>query len=147
MKNLCRFVALGMIVLLASSVLAVNVVGKWKGKVVVDTTKFPKASNPDQQKAMDSGLAMLKKMQFSIDLKANKTYVAVATNLPGHAGPQKDEGTWKLDGNTLWLTSVKQNGKPAQDKKPKKFLVQDGGKKITLGEAGLPPGVAVFFVR
>ena len=147
MNSARRLIFVVAAILIAGSVLGAGIVGKWKGKVVIDTSKFPQAQSPEQKKAMESGLAMLKKMQFSLNFKANNTYIAEATNVPGQTGPQKDEGTWKLEGNTLWLTSVKENGKPSHDKKPKKFLVQNGGKKISLAEAGLPPGVTVFFVR
>ena len=71
---------------------------------------------------MDAGLAQIKKMVVTLELKPNKTYVADAKNLPGKKAPEYNEGTWKQEGNTLWLTSTKSNGKPTTDKKPQKFL-------------------------
>jgi hypothetical protein len=148
MKLFARSIAAVSILLaVAALVLAAGVEGAWKGKVTFDRTAMPKAPNPQAQKQMEDGLAMVKKMAISLTLRPNKTYTAVATNVPGRTGPEKSEGTWKQQGNTLWLTSVKENGKPAKDKTPQKFMILDGGKKLSLSAAGMPAWVKVTFTR
>lgn len=132
---------------LAASILAVGVVGKWKGKINIDASKLPKAANPQQQKSMEAGLASVKKADLTLNLKANKTYIADAKNLPGKTGVERNEGNWKQEGNTLWLTTTRTNGKPVQGKKPQKFLITDGGRKIVLAAEGMPPFMSIVFTR
>ena len=147
MRSIRRIFVIVFVAALAASVLAVGVVGKWKGKINIDASKLPKAANPQQQQAMQTGLAGVKKAELTLDLKANKTYTADAKNLPGKTGVERNEGTWKQEGNTLWLTTNKTNGKPVADKKPQKFLIKDGGRKIVLAQEGMPPFLSIIFTR
>lgn len=147
MSSTRRFIALAITMSLAASLLAAGITGKWKGKVVLDASKLPGAQNEQQRKQMEAGFAMIKKMVIHLDLKANKTYVADAKNMPGGQPDQHSEGTWKQDGNTLWLTAIRDNGKPANDKKPQRFLIQDKGRKLVMAESGMPPGIQIFFTR
>jgi hypothetical protein len=147
MTNFRRFLALSIAMSISASLLAVGVVGKWKGKVVLDVSKLPKAQNEQQKKSMEAGFAMVKKMVIILDLKANKTYTGEAKNMPGGQPDQRSEGTWRQEGNVLWLTSIRDNGKPATDKKPQKFLIQDKGRKLVMAESKLPPGIEIFFSR
>lgn len=147
MKILTRILAVGLWAAFAASLLAADVTGVWKGKVSFDRTQMPKSQNAEQQKGMEAGLAMVKNLQVVLTLKANKTYTAVAKNVPGKEGDQKSEGTWKQEGNTLWLTTVTDNGKPSKDKKPQKFLVLEGGKKLSLAAEGMPKFMKVTFTR
>ncbi len=147
MKLTTRVFAFLALASLAAAALPAGVVGTWKGKVTVDTSKAPKPTNPQQQKSMDAGLAMLKKLEIILNVKPNKTFVVDAKNIPGKPAPERSEGTWKQEKNVLWLTSVKDNGKPAKDKKPQKFLILDGGRKLSLTQEGMPPWVKVVFTR
>ena len=147
MKILARTLIAAAFVAHAASLLAVNVVGVWKGKVTIDSASAPKPQNDQQKQAMEGGMAMVKKMVVTLTLKTNKTYTAEAKNAPGKPGPEKSEGTWKQEGNALWLTPAKDNGKPAPDKKPQKFLILDGGRKLSLAAEGMPPWVKVTFTR
>ena len=107
MNLFARVLGPSIVIGIAAFILAAGVAGKWKGKVILDTSKMPKAQNPQQQKAMENGFAGVKKMVIMLELKANKTYIADAQNMPGKAAPEHNEGTWKQEGNTLWLTSTK----------------------------------------
>ena len=130
--------------------LAQNVVGNWKGKVVLDATKIPKAPNAEAQKRVDAGLAMVKKLQIGLSLRANKTFLATVSGGPVGAGKkQTSEGTWKQSGSTILLTSTKQNGKPAKDNSPQTLTIAPGGRSLTMkpGGKGSAPGVKILFTR
>ena len=146
MKFFVRVLFVSLLAVLAASLLASNLVGTWKGKITIDQAGIPKVSDPQQQ-MVNSQVEAAKKMTITLTLKANKTYTADVKGVPGKTGTEKNEGTWKQDGTTLWLTSVKDNGKPASDKKPQKFLVLDGGKKLTLAAEGMPAFIKITFTR
>ena len=147
MKILSRVLFASALAILSASLLAANVVGTWKGKITIDSSKAPKPANPEQQKAVENGLAQVKKMVLTLNLKADKTYTVDASNVPGQTKNQKSEGTWKQDGNTVLLTEVKDNGKPTNDKQPKTLTILEGGKKLSLSAPGMPPFVKVTFTR
>lgn len=145
MRPLHRILAVAAFGVLAASGMAQNLVGVWKGKVEVDMSQLPKNLTPQQKQMMDQGLAVAKKMVITLNLRANKTYMASVTGLPQAAaqkGPNTNEGTWRVQGSKLFLTSVKENGKPAKSKTPQQFTIAPGGKSFWL--QGGPGGKVVF---
>src|SRR5438876_11018219 len=92
------------IVALSSAVAASTPVGTWKGHIIIDMSKLPKAPNPQAQQQMDQGVAKAKQIVVTLKLSANKTYTSDAVGAPGDP---KDNGTWSLNGKTLSITSKK----------------------------------------
>jgi hypothetical protein len=145
MMNLKRILpaALALAVLATSALAATNVVGTWSGKVVFDTSKLPKPSTPEQKKQFDTAMAQLDKYRVTLKLKANKTFTVnspAGFGQPAHAA----EGTWKMRGQTVTLTTTKEDGKKptAESAKPQDMTVAKDGKSITM----LPPkGQAAMF--
>lgn len=127
---------------LSASVLASSPVGNWKGHVVIDTSKMQKVKDPKMQQMIDQGIAKAKSMVISLSIKADKTYTASAS---GSGAPaDKDNGTWKLAGNTLTLTSLKKDS--AQ--KPQAFTMSSDGKTLTLSlPSGQGASAKVIFKR
>jgi hypothetical protein len=109
MKFAQRFflVVTALAVLATVSLAAQNPVGTWKGKVLLDTSKMPKMTNPDQKKMMDKMLATTRAMVITIVMKSDKTYVATMTGGPN---TPPEGGTWSVKGNTVTMTSKKKGG-------------------------------------
>lgn len=141
------------LVVLTTAGLAQNLAGVWRGKIKIDMSAMPKNLTPEQRKGLETGLAMAKKMIITLTLRANKTYTAAVTGMP-QMGPQSgknaSEGTWKIQGKTLWLTSLKENGKPAKSKGPQQFTIANDSKSFWLNSparGGMGAGSKLLFVR
>ncbi|MFY9234578.1 MAG: hypothetical protein WAO58_08980 [Fimbriimonadaceae bacterium] len=137
MKFAYKFFAVAAaLTVLAVAGVAQNLIGTWTGKVQIDASKMPKGQNPEQQKMIDSSLAVVKKMRISVNLRANKTYTATVSGVPGGTKGQASEGTWKVQGGKLWLTSLKENGKASTTKKPQPFVIAKNGKSFYMDAPG-----------
>jgi hypothetical protein len=147
MNRITRGIVVAALASLSATLMAANIVGTWKGKVTVDLSKAPKAQNDQQRAMMDKILADVRKMDIRLTIRANKTFAAVAKRSPSRPGPQNTEGTWKQEGSTLWLTSLKVDDKPAKDKKPQRFQILENGKKLSLNQEGMPTWIKIIFTR
>ncbi len=109
-----------------------SVVGSWKGHLIMDTTKMPKAPNAQAQAQMDQGMAKLKKTVISITFKGNKTFSATTSGMPGQDKPQN--GTWTQSGNTVTLTGT--NKGPDGKAHPQTFTLSKDGKTLSTAVSG-----------
>lgn len=143
-----RLLAVLSAAVVAALLLAAPITGTWKGKVLVDASKLPKLTNPEQQKKLAEAMSQVAKMRINLNLNVNKTFKAQATGVPGKPGqPQTTEGTWKQEGDVIWLTSTKDNNGPAKDKKPQKVQVLESGKKLKLVPGPEGQGITIIFTR
>ncbi len=121
--------------------LAANVTGKWKGKVLVDDSKLPKAKSPEQQKQRDLMVKVIKGTQFSLNLKGDKTWTLdVTISAKGPNGKPLSQhhtvdGTWKMDGANVQLTEIHQDGQPSKDRTPETLTPINGGRALRM----MPP--------
>ena len=117
----------------AFALAAGSVVGTWKGVIVMDTSKLPKPKDANQQKMMDAGIAMVKKMKITLNLKADKTYAASFSGGPDGAS-KTSTGKWSQSGTTVTMTPQKDGGKPVtgEQAKPQKLTVSADGKTLTM---------------
>ena len=106
-------------------------VGTWKGHIVLDVAKLPKAPNPQAQKMMDEQIAKAKAAVIKLTFKANKTFTATSTGMPG--SDNSDNGTWTQTGNTVTIKSTKPSKNPQVPTKPTQNLtLSSDGKTMTL---------------
>ncbi len=135
--------------IMTAAIASTNVTGAWKGKILLDVSKMPKAQNPQQQQMMDGVLAGIKKMSINLSLNANKTFTMSASGLPQNAPNKKAEGTWTQSGNALTLKITKEDGKaPTMKQEPQVITVSADGKTLTMvpKNAG-PMGGKIVFTR
>ncbi len=123
--------------LAGSAMAATNVLGTWKGTLKINTSKLPPATSPQMKQMIDSQVAMVSKLSFSLVLSKDGTFSIKTAGLPAAAGaPSKAEtGTWTLKGDQLSLTS------PKDKAHAKSFTVAKDGKSFFAEEQ---QGVAVL---
>lgn len=127
---------------------ATNVVGTWTGRIILDMSKMPKPTNPQQQQTMKKMMDQLAKMRITLKLKANKSFSVSAPAGPG-GKPQTGEGTWTQSGQTVTITVKTENGKPAtgQSAQPQALSLSKDGKTMTLVPPTAQGGGKVVFKR
>ena len=87
-----------------SAVAAPKITGSWKGKVKVDKTKLPKATNPQMASMMQQQLALYDKMVINLSLSANSSFKLSVSGIKTPQAPPTVGGKWKLAGKVLTLT-------------------------------------------
>lgn len=102
-------------------------VGAWQGKMSV--LSKPGASADDKKLDAIMG-SMLGKIKIDLQLKADRTFVIEALK-PGDKKPERMEGKWSIEGKTLTLETLKQNGKPPAKKEPAVFTLSGDGKSLS----------------
>jgi hypothetical protein len=128
MKKLLALVAVASIAVCA---FAQSPVGAWKGKILMDMTKMPKAANAAQQKQMNDAMAKVKAITLNLNMKANKTFtisIPAMMGQPGHTA----EGTWVQSGKKITLTSTKEDGKVPKKKEPQVLTIEGNGRKMSM---------------
>lgn len=94
--------------------LAASPVGTWKGKIDLSGVKMPTPQNAEQKAQMDKGLAMLRALNFTLNLKQDKTYVVTITNQPKGEKPQPPQtGKWSQSGNKITMNGKSGNSQTA----------------------------------
>lgn len=148
MSNAKRILSVGAVLaaLVATTFAATNVVGSWTGRVSVDTSKLPQQSDPLAQKQMKTMRDMMAKVVLHVKLKADKTYTATTTGVPG-GKEQKEAGTWSISGSTVTIKTTTSNGKPAtgQAAKAQKLALSKDGKTMTETQSSPAPGGTIIF--
>lgn len=110
-----------------------DLIGTWKGKSQIDTSKMPKAKDAEQQKKINEFLAQLKKLSITLNLKKGGLYTVNIANAPGPQPNQSEEGTWKVQKDQLITTATKENGKaPRPNNKPQTLTIDKAHKHLTM---------------
>jgi hypothetical protein len=132
-------------VLLFAVATAASVVGSWKGKVVLDTSKMKKALNAAEQQRQQQMINSSKSLALTLVFKKDGTYSATATGAPQGT---TDSGKWSQSGNTITVTSSRKlaNGTPS---KPESFTMSANGKMLSMPLPGTNMGVTgkIIFTR
>ena len=104
--------------------LAADVVGKWSGKIEIEVDKATQAK---------MGGAAPKSPGLTLELRSDKTYKGTQSGNPD-GKDRTSEGKWKLEGNTLTLSPLKRDGKPAtgDGAKPRTYVLSKDGKTLTM---------------
>lgn len=144
MKKLLALVAVASVAVCA---FAQSPVGSWKGKILMDTSKMPKAANPQQQKAMNEAFAKVKAVTLTLNVKGNKTFTITIPPMMGQPG-HNAEGTWTQKGNTVTMISTKEDGKPSTKKQPQTMTMDGTGRKMTMVPPnGGPMNIKIIFSK
>ncbi len=154
MKSGLRFLSIASAFACVCGVFAQSVVGAWHGHFVIDRTTLPKAQTPQQQQQMQQRLkmmdGMLQRAKLNLNLTSAKTYVFTGEGLPTTKGIQTSEGVYSLAGNSLILTSKKENGKPptGMSARPQRVAIGARGRTLTLMVPnGGPVKISIVFTR
>jgi len=137
---------------LLNAAAAQSVVGTWHGRFSVDTSKLPKVTDLKQKQLLSDGLkrmhTTLGRAVMTLTLKGDKTYRFVGENLPGPNKSSHTEGTYAQVGNTLTLTTKKENGKPPKGEalKPHKLTVE-GSHLVRKLEGAGQVRISIIFGR
>ncbi len=126
-----------------------DVSGAWNGRIDASSLKLPpEATKTKEAKAQVSKMFEdIKKFKIKLTLNKNKTFKVAATgNIGGKPINSTSEGKWTQSGNTITMTSTKQDGKPAADKTPVKATVSGDGRTMTLSDPKMM-GAKVIFTR
>lgn len=123
MRNNRIALALLLTTALTVAAYAVDITGKWNGKVEIQADSATMAQIKAQGGKMPT---------VSIELKANKTYLATQTG-GGDGKPHTSEGTWSLSGNKVIMTPKKRDGKAATGEmgKPRTYELSKDGKTLS----------------
>jgi hypothetical protein len=106
-------------------------VGKWTGRVNLEESKLPKSLDTGhRQQLMAQATATI----FTLDLRKDSSYLATSNNDAAH--DRSDSGSWRQAGDTVILTSSRQEASGKQD--PQRLTFGRDGKTLTLhiGPAG-----------
>ena len=142
----CVVAALLAVLLVSPALTATKVIGVWTGHVSFDAKHIP---TPKTDKGRTEALQMfelLKKMRFSLAVRADHTFMATSTNVPG--GLNRADGKWSFKGNTLTLNIEKRNGQPLKKGAVRTELLKLSTDRRTLTmPLGASKGARVVFRR
>jgi|GEM_PF-5437692 len=127
---------------LATSSLAQNAVGKWKGHL--DMGAMPPATTPQAKQQQDTMMKMFKQIAFSLTISKDKSFSVEISGTPGSKPPPATKGTWTQAGKTVTLKGAP---KAAGTQPPISGTISGDGKSLILmtpaGRGG-PQGKIVF---
>jgi hypothetical protein len=128
-KNI-RMALVAVVALLSLTAMASaqNVVGNWKGKLVIDEKSMPKMEG-QQAAMMKQMMDNMKKMSFVLDLKKDKTFTVIVKGLDVKADqqPKPQTGKWVQKGNKIELSGDGAN----QRGQTQVFTLSKDGKKLS----------------
>ncbi len=109
---------------LVAASFAVDVTGKWTGKVEM-TSPDPKIEAKIKEQAAQMPTVVLQ-------VKADHTYVSHSKSAKGQA--TSTEGKWELKGDKFLVTPTKRDGKPVTGDRPqlRAYILSKDGKTMTL---------------
>jgi hypothetical protein len=137
--KLLRTALASILALTACLSLGQSVLGRWKGQISVLPIDKNIQMTEQERQVINVVMKTLKNVRVLLTLAPNKSYTAVFTGLP-RGEKQKNEGSWKLEGNKLWLTAKITNGKPSKVKKPQAVILSKDRKTLTLMATGTGQG-------
>jgi hypothetical protein len=113
-----KLITLPLLILLAAFAHA-DLSGKWKGTVKTETP------------GVELGGIQTQTPKLDLVIKADGTYIQNSSNPDGTT--KRTEGTWKQEKSNVFLTAVKQDGKPVTKEigTPKKFTLNEKGKAMS----------------
>lgn len=128
---------------MAASFASADVVGQWQGIATLGPSQVAQGMDGDGLIKLQISKAFLKTLNYSFDIKADKTFTTVVTgeDMPRRTG----KGTWSMTGNILTLLITEENG--TKRNQALKSTVSPDGKKMIIGidsKPGLPPTKLVF---
>jgi hypothetical protein len=128
---------------MAASFATADVVGQWQGIATLGPSQVAQGMDGDGLIKLQISKAFLKTLNYSFDIKADKSFVSVVTgeDMPRRSG----KGTWSMTGNILTLLITEENG--AKRNQALKATISPDGKKMIISidsKPGLPPTKLVF---